>query len=169
MAALNNVMSSKFWICETTAASAFLVNILCIKKRYSRVEWRRACVPLRAGCIFLLTFQKHLKKRLLSKHTDMSKFRWLPVSPLSGLTRGTIESPWNMIRAGGAIEFRPRINCFADTYKIWNSTISKTCLHTHSPNPRLKHSRSLTIIPTPTHAPSQSALQSWNWYCHYNL
>lgn len=117
------------------------------------VEWRWACAGFCQVVVFCWHFISTWEKAS-SKHTDMSTVRWLPVSLCFSLSPRTNDSPWNMISAGGAIEFRPHITCFADTYKIWNSTISKTCLHTHSPNPRLKHSHSLTIIPTPTLTPS---------------
>lgn len=107
------------------------------------------------GSVAFVDISKATREKSFSKHTDFSTFRWVPVSLFSSLARRTIDNPWNMIWAGAAIEFRPYITCFADTYKNWNSTISKTCLHTHSPNPRLKHSHLLTIMPTPTLTPSR--------------
>lgn len=73
----------------------------------------------------------------------MCRLRWRPMSLIQFLVQHYIDEPWNMIWAGEAIEFRAHITCFADTHKIWNGTTSKTCLHTHSCNPRL-------IIPAPT-------------------
>ena len=78
---------------------------------------------------------------------------WLPLSP-SSTDCMKHDSSWMTYRV-----HVPILPVLQTLKFIWNISISKTCLHTHSTNPSFNHYHSLTITPTPTHISSPASTE----------